>query len=599
MAEEPKAPKQVEMDWLKAFDKNGHWAEIASHSQNVMAQFFRQATEATALTPSMSQGGLTAFANLFESFLRNPQKVADAQTELLRKQGELLTHIMAKAGVAPEAQSLPSVKDRRFRSEEWDKNLACNALMHSYLIGSEWLRGLVADSGAALTPRDRKNVAFYTNQMIDAASPGNFLLTNPDALKKTVESGGENLVKGLSNLLADFASGAGHVRRADESAFELGKTIAATEGSVVLRTPMMELLQFEPSTPQVHAVPLMLIPPWVNKYYLFDLQKKSSFIKWAVDQGFTVFAISWVNPDESYADKDFQDYWLEGPAAAFEAIEKITGQRHVNLIGYCLGGTLTVSGLACLAGQNDDRVSSATMVATLTDFSDFGDFEVFITEDQIDTIESYLASKPTLDAGDLSRLFSLLRANDLIWSSAISSYLLAEDAVASDLLYWFSDGIGMPTKMLDTFLRKVILANDLTKPGALKFGQTPLDLQKIATPLYFVSLKDDHVAHWEQTYRGAQNFKAPKTFVLGGSGHNAGTINPPAANKHGYWTNPEISATPEAWFAKAERHEGSWWILWSQFLRDHSGPLVEARPVAAGPLPVLEPAPGSYARLRR
>jgi polyhydroxyalkanoate synthase len=258
-----------------------------------------------------------------------------------------------------------------------------------------------------------------------------------------------------------------------------------------------------------------------------------------------------------------------------------------------------VSGLACLAGQNDDRVSSATMVATLTDFSDFGDFEVFVTEDQIDTIGSYLASKPTLDAGDLSRLFSLLRANDLIWSSAISSYLLAEDAVASDLLYWFSDGIGMPTKMLDTFLRKVILANDLTKPGALKFGQTPLDLQKIATPLYFVSLKDDHVAHWEQTYRGAQNFTAPKTFVLGGSGHNAGTINPPAAKKHGYWTNPEFSSTPEAWFAKAERHEGSWWILWSQFLRDHSGPLVEARPVAEGPLPVLEPAPGSYARLRR
>jgi len=401
MADEPKAPQQA--DWLKAFDKDGPWAEIASHSQNVMAQFFRQATEATALTPSMSQGGLTAFANLFESFLRNPQKIADAQTELLRKQGELLTHIMAKAGVAPEAQSLPSVKDRRFRSEEWDKNLACNALMHSYLIGSEWLRGLVADNGEALTPRDRKNVAFYTNQMIDAASPGNFLLTNPDALKKTVESGGENLVKGLSNLLADFASGAGHVRRADESAFELGKTIAATEGSVVLRTPMMELLQFEPSTPQVHAVPLMLIPPWVNKYYLFDLQKKSSFIKWAVDQGFTVFAISWVNPDESYAAKDFQDYWLEGPAAAFEAIEKITGQRHVNLIGYCLGGTLTVSGLACLAGQNDDRVSSATMVATLTDFSDFGDFEVFVTEDQIDTIGSYLASKPTLDAGDLSR----------------------------------------------------------------------------------------------------------------------------------------------------------------------------------------------------
>jgi polyhydroxyalkanoate synthase len=362
---------------------------------------------------------------------------------------------------------------------------------------------------------------------------------------------------------------------------------------------MMELIQYEPSTPMVNAAPLLLIPPWVNKYYLFDLQQKTSFIKWVVDQGFTVFAISWVNPDESHAAKDFQDYWLEGPAAALDAIGEITSQPHVNLFGYCLGGTLTAGGLACLAGRNDDRVASATMVAALTDFSDFGDFEVFVTEEQIDGIEKYLAGKDFLDAGDLSRLFSLLRANDLIWSSAISSYLLAEDAVASDLLFWFSDGIGMPTKMLDTYIRKVLLANDLTKPGALKFGDTPLDLQKIATPLYFVSMKEDHVAHWEQTYRGARQFKAPKTFVLGGSGHNAGTINPPAAKKHGYWTNPQFAATPEQWYAKVERHEGSWWTSWADWLRQYSGPQVEARPVAAGPLPVLEPAPGSYAMTRR
>ena len=596
MAEKPEPLDP--MGWLATFDTGKHWADIASKSQNIMAQFLGQQIEPAAFNPFVPQAGATAFANLFSAMLSDPRKLAKAQSDLMQKHGELLRQLLAKAAATGDDSALPPIKDRRFKSEEWDKSLAYNALMRSYLIGSEWLRDLVADQ-EGLTPRDKKNVTFFTNQLIDAASPSNFPLTNPDVVKKTLATGGKNLVKGLSNMLDDVASGAGHVRRADETAFELGKNIAATKGSVVLRTDMMELIQFEPSTPKVAAIPLLLIPPWVNKYYLFDLQQKTSFIKWAVDEGYAVFAISWVNPDDSYANKDFENYWLEGPQAAFEAIEKITGQRKVNLFGYCLGGTLTVSGLAYLAARHDDRVASATMVATLTDFSDFGDFEVFISEDQLEKIEAHLKSKNYLDAGDLSRLFSLLRANDLIWSSAISSYLLADEAVASDLLFWFSDGIGMPVKMLDTFMRKVILDNALTKPGAIKFGETPLDLQKIQTPLFFVSLKDDHVAAWQQTYRGAERFKAPKTFVLGGSGHNAGTINPPAARKHGYWTNPSFAETPEAWLAKAERHDGSWWSLWSGWLRDLSGSEVESRPVSAGPLPILEAAPGSYARTRR
>jgi polyhydroxyalkanoate synthase len=584
-------------DWLGLFGKFGDWENMASQSQRLMAQFFGQKLASGNLIAPPA--AFAAFANLFGSVMRDPQKLARAQKDLVEKQRALVQHILAKSAAKQDGgKTLPPVKDRRFRSEEWDKNIAFNALMHSYLLGAEWLRNLVAE-GDRLSPRERKNLAFFTDQFIDAAAPTNYLLTNPDALKKTIDTGGQNLAKGLANLAGDLSSDAGHVRRADFSAFELGKNIAATEGSVVLRTPMMELIQYEPATEKVSTVPLLLIPPWVNKYYLFDLQKKNSFIKWAVDQGFTVFAISWVNPDASHADKDYGDYWLEGPVAALEAIEKITGQNKVNLFGYCLGGTLTASGLAWLAARGQDNAITATMVATLTDFSDFGDFEIFVTEDQVDAIESYIRQKNYLDSGDLSRLFSLLRANDLIWSSVISSYLLAEDAVASDLLYWFSDGIGMPAKMLETFMRQVILDNALTKAGALKIGTTPLDLQTIRTPLYFVSLKDDHVAHWEQTYRGALCFKAPKTFVLGGSGHNAGTINPPAAGKHGYWTNPQFDGTPEEWLKGAERHEGSWWTLWADWLREKSGPMIDAKPVANGPLPILEAAPGTYVRVQR
>lgn len=593
-----KQDKTGEAGWPGSFVAGRHWLDFASKSNEIMAQLLGQAAAAPAPDPLAPPASAAAFAKLYDAMLRDPSRLAAAQADLWSKQSDLFQHLLVKAGWVKDGEALPPIKDRRFRSEDWDKNLAFNALMHSYLMGSEWLRTLVA-SQPDLSPRDQKNVDFFTGQLIDAVAPSNSPLTNPDVLRKSMETGGANLAKGFANMLADLASGAGHVRRADPNAFELGRNIASTAGSVILRTDLMELIQFEPSTPRVGAVPLLLVPPWVNKYYLFDLQKKSSFIKWAVDEGYSVFAISWVNPDESHAAKDYQDYWLEGPMAAFEAIEKATGQRHVNLFGYCLGGTLVASGLAYLAALGDDRVKSATMVATMTDFTDFGDFEVFVTEDQLETVGQYIKNKKYLDAGDLSRLFSLLRANDLIWSSAVSSYLLAEDAVASDLLFWFSDGIGMPAKMLDTFMRKVILDNALTKRGGLTFGSTPLDLQTIQTPLYFVSLKDDHVAHWESTYRGAGRFKAPKTFVLGGSGHNAGTINPPAARKHGYWTNPNWAATPEEWLAGAERHEGSWWTLWSSWLRENSGAEVDARPVTSGPLQVLEAAPGSYARTRR
>jgi polyhydroxyalkanoate synthase len=578
------------------FDWGRQWFDLSIKAQQVMNELLDAQKRSGDLPAQLTHAASAAFGKMYLSLMRDPVALANAHADLTRRHAEMWQNLLRPGGEGTQTET-SKPRDRRFRNEEWEKNLALRALMHSYIVGADWLRSLV-DKGD-LDPADRKKVTFFTEQFIDASSPTNFAFTNPDVLKKITETGGANLVQGFSNFLDDMLANAGHVRRADDKAFELGVNVAATKGSVVFRNDMMELIQYEPTTETVCDVPLLLVPPWVNKYYLFDLQQKTSFIRWAVDRGFTVFAISWVNPDVTHAAKDFADYWLEGPLAAFEPIERATGQPKVNLLGYCLGGTLTAAGLAYLAARGDSRAASGTMIATLTDYSEFGDFEVFVSDESVKTLRAELKQKGYVDQADLSRLFSLLRANDLIWSSAISSYLLAEDTVASDLLFWFSDGIGMPAKMLDTFLREVMLDNALAKAGALRIGKTPIDLTRIETPLCFISLRDDHVANWESTYRGALRFEAPKRFILGGSGHNAGTINPPSARKHGYWTNEAFPAEPKDWFAFAERHEGSWWTEWAERLKPQSGDAVRARRVADGPLPALEPAPGSYARMRR
>jgi polyhydroxyalkanoate synthase len=576
------------------FEAGRQWLELAAKAQKVFLDQIKPDAVPPAFVP---QDVAHAFSEMVTNLLRDPAKLAKAQTELWQSHAALWQDILTK-GFRPSESQSGSAKDRRFNDEEWDKNLAFNTLKRNYLIGSEWLRKLVADQKELSRPTQKK-LEFFTERFIDAVSPTNFVATNPTVLRKTFETGGANLVKGFSNFLDDVAADAGHVRRTDANAFEVGVNLATTKGAVVLRTDMMELIQYEPSTERVEKTPLLLVPPWVNKYYLFDLQKKSSFIKWAVDQGFTVFTVSWVNPDARHSEKDFENYWLEGPYAALQAIEKITGERSAHIASYCLGGTLTVSGLSHLTVIGEaDRVASATMIATMTDFEQFGDFEAFVTEEQIKTLEGHLQHKGYVDSADLTRLFALLRANDLIWSSGISSYLLAEKAVASDLLYWFADGIGMPAKMLRTFMRSIILDNALTKPGALKIGGNPIDLKAIRTPLFFVSLRDDHVAGWQDTYRGASRFEAPKRFILGGSGHNAGTINPPAAKKHGYWTNPEMSSDAENWFRNAKRNEGSWWPEWADWLKERSSGEVAARAVGDGPLPILEAAPGSYVKVR-
>ena len=407
------------------FDWGRQWFDLSIKAQQAMTTLLEAQKRSGDLPTQLTQAASAAFGNMYLSLMRDPVALADAHVDLTRQHAKMWQDVFKPGGEG--AQTVTSKpRDRRFRNEEWEKNLALRALMHSYMIGADWLRSLV-DKGE-LDPADRKKVTFFTEQFIDASSPTNFAFTNPDVLKKTIETGGANLVQGFSNFLDDLLTNAGHVRRADNKAFELGVNIAATKGSVVFRNDMMELIQYEPTTETVRDVPLLLVPPWVNKYYLFDLQQKTSFIRWAIDQGFTVFAISWVNPDVTHADKDFENYWLEGPLAALQPIEKATGQPKVNFLGYCLGGTLTATGLAYLAARGDSRAASGTMIATMTDFSEFGDFEVFVNDESVKALRAELKQKGYVDQADLSRLFSLIRANDLIWSSAISSYLLAEDA---------------------------------------------------------------------------------------------------------------------------------------------------------------------------
>ncbi|MBV8097388.1 MAG: alpha/beta fold hydrolase [Acetobacteraceae bacterium] len=384
-----------------------------------------------------------------------------------------------------------------------------------------------------LDPVTQRTVEFATKQYVDALSPSNFALTNPEVIKKAVDTGGESLLQGLYNFLEDIVENRGLVKRRGPEAFELGRNIAATPGSVIYQNDLMQLIQYAPATEKTFRRPLLLVPPWVNKFYLFDLKPDNSFINWLVGKGFTVFALSWVNPSATHAAKDFENYMTEGPLAALDAIEQAIGERDANLVGYCLGGTLTAATLAHMAAKGDDRVKSATLIATMTDFRDLGEFAAIINDQQLQAIDNYTERKGYVEGTELAQLFSLVRANDLIWSNVVSHYLLAEEAVPSDMLFWFADPVGMPGKMIRTYTRNIVLKNALTHPGSLTLNGTPIHLSAVKEPVCFISLKEDHVAGWEATYAGTKLFGGPVRFVLGGSGHNAGVINPPKANKHG------------------------------------------------------------------
>ncbi|MDX1401597.1 MAG: class I poly(R)-hydroxyalkanoic acid synthase, partial [Kiloniellales bacterium] len=493
----------------------------------------------------------------------------------------------------------PERGDRRFKDDAWEDNHLFDFIKQSYLLTARWLQSTV-NQVEGMDEQTAKKVEFHTRQFVDALAPSNFALTNPEVLRHTIETKGENLVKGLQNLLGDLENGNGQlrIRMTDSDAFSLGENIAVTKGSVVYQNDLIQLIQYEPLTEKVYKRPLFIVPPWINKYYILDLREKNSLVKWASEQGYTVFIVSWVNPDRELASKSFDDYLSAGILDALNAIEQATGEKEVNAVGYCLGGTLLACALAYMAAKGDDRVKSATFLTTLTDFTDPGELGVFIDEDQLESLEKKMNKRGYLEGSEMATTFNMLRANDLIWSFVVNNYLLGKDPFPFDLLYWNSDSTRMPATMHSFYLRKMYLENLLVKPGGITLLDTPIDLSLIKTPICMVSAAEDHIAPWQSTFALMNLVSGPAKFVLSASGHIAGVVNPPAAGKYCYWTNSKKAATPSKWLKSAQKHDGSWWPEWSRWAARKSGPKVKARNPGDGRLPAIEAAPGSYVQVR-
>lgn len=573
-------------------------AQIAERSQALVTNFMSNQSGNMGMADPMNVG--QAFMELTQQMMANPAQMMQAQMQLWQDYMGLWQSTAQKMmGADVDDVVTPASDDRRFRDAEWDESIVFDYIKQSYLLSSRWLTSTVQDV-EGLDDKTAKKVDFYTRQFVDALAPTNFLMTNPEVIRATVESKGENLVKGLENLLGDMERGDGQLRisQVDESAFTLGENVATTPGKIVYQNDLMQLIQFEPTTEKVDRRPLLIVPPWINKYYILDLQPKNSFIKWCTDQGLTVFVISWVNPDKELAAKSFEDYMLEGPLDAIDAIEKATGENEVNMIGYCLGGTLTASTLAYMAEKKDDRVKSVTFFTALVDFQEPGELGVFIDEEQLDSLEEKMEADGYLEGSSMATTFNMLRANDLIWSFVVNNYLLGKDPFPFDLLYWNSDSTRMPAEMHRFYLRNMYQDNKLIEPGGIELAGVPIDLTKVDLPVFMLSTKEDHIAPWKSTYSATQIYKGNVKFCLAGSGHIAGVVNPPSVEKYGYWTNTKNPTTADEWFETAKEHPGSWWPEWRKWLKRNSGGQVEARAPGDGKLNVLESAPGSYASLR-
>lgn len=574
---------------------------IAEQSQRLVTDFLsRQAADGVGAKNPDPMGVGHAFLEMTTRMMADPAKLMKAQMTLWQDYLTLWQRTTQRF-FGQEAQPViaPAKDDRRFKDSAWDENTLFDFIKQSYLLSARWMQSTVNEVDG-LDDHTAKKVDFYTRQFVDAMAPSNFVMTNPEVLRTTIETGGENLVKGLEHLLKDLERGKGELRisMTDYDAFQVGKNIAVTPGKVVFQTDLMQLIQYTPTTPEVNKRPLMIVPPWINKYYILDLREKNSFIKWAVDQGHTVFVLSWVNPDEKLAQKGFEDYMVDGPLAALDAIEKVTGEKDVNAIGYCLGGTLLASTLAYMTAKKDNRIKSATFFTTMLDFTEAGELSVFIDEEQLTMIESQMAQQGYLDGSKMATTFNMLRANDLIWSFVVNNYLLGKDPFPFDLLYWNSDSTRMPAAMHSFYLRNMYQKNLLAQPGGVTLGGVPIDLRTVKTPSFFLSAREDHIAPWKSTYMGANLFSGPVKFVLAASGHIAGVVNPPAAGKYCYWTNAKLPKTSDDWLASSEQTPGSWWPEWNKWVSTFSEGKVPARDPEKGGLPALEEAPGSYAKVR-
>jgi polyhydroxyalkanoate synthase len=572
-------------------------ARVEALSQRLTAALARKKAHDGALDGPSTEIYAKAAAAYFAEMMSNPAKILEHQISYWGK--SLKHYVEAQQALAKgefRAPPDPTPKDRRFANPLWETHPAFNYIKQQYLLNAEAMSEAVSDM-EKLDPADRKRVEYFARQIVDMFSPTNFLGTNPDALEKAVATDGESLVTGLENLVRDIEANEGEmlVTLADPKAFRVGENLATTPGSVVYRNRMLELIQYAPTTEKVHATPILIFPPWINKFYIMDLKPANSLIKWIVDQGFTLFVVSWVNPDASYAEVTMDDYIRDGYLRAMAEVRRITGEKQINAVGYCIAGTTLGLTLAHLERAGDTSVKSATFFTTLTDFSDPGEVGVFLNDDFVDGIERQSCRDGILSRMFMSRTFSFLRSNDLIYQPAIRSYMMGEAPPAFDLLYWNGDGTNLPARMAIEYLRGLCQQDGFAKGAFPVFGE-PVNLSQVKVPLCAIACETDHIAHWRGSFNGIKQMGArDKTFILSESGHIAGIINPPSKDKYGHYTNDgPVEGTPEDWKAGATFHKGSWWPRWGEWLKKRSGKLVPARSPGDSTNPVLCAAPGTY-----
>jgi polyhydroxyalkanoate synthase len=595
----------VETKETKKFDPEAFAMNIAKAMENsgrALAAYLkpRESGELKDNPPSEIAEVIKTFTAVAEYWLTDNARSSDLQTRLAKDYLDLWgSSVRRLAGEEVRPAIEPSPRDKRFKDPEWKSNQFFDFVMQLYLLTTRWAQDLVRDA-EGIDPHTRKKAEFYVQQITNAIAPSNFVFTNPEVLRETLSSSGDNLVRGMTMLAEDIEAGHGmlRIRQSDPSNLTVGVNIATTPGKVIFQNELMQLIQYEPTTESVLRTPLLIVPPWINKFYILDLRPEKSFIKWCVDQGITVFVISWVNPDKELGKKSFEDYMKQGPLTAMDVIEKVTGEMKVHTAGYCVGGTLLATTLAWLAEKRRVRVTSATFFAAQVDFTHAGDLLVFVDEDQISALERDMQEAGVLEGSKMAMAFNMLRSNELIWSYVVSNYLKGQPPSSFDLLHWNSDATRMPAANHSYYLRNCYLENRLST-GSMVIDDTLLDLSKVKVPVYNLATREDHIAPAESVLYGSQFFGGAVKYVLSGSGHIAGVVNPPSAGKYQFWTNDNIKdVTLADWIKGAQEHKGSWWPDWRAWLESIDAEQVPARAIGSETMRPIEDAPGSYVRVR-
>lgn len=573
--EAERALEEMEDPWFKLIDQ------------------FWQLNPYSKLVPIEPSEIIRTFQRIWLDAISNPGHAWASYTDFVQQYTELMTATTLRLwGLGQDVKPVitPEKGDKRFNAPAWQQNPIFDALKQTYLLIATTLLKQVSEI-KGLDEHQQRKMLFYLRQFLDAISPTNFAFTNPEVLQAIIETGGQNLVKGTENLLRDIREG--QIKMTNTEAFKPGRNLAMTAGQVVYRNKLIELIQYAPATEKVYSIPLLFIPPWINKYYILDMQPQNSLIKFLVDNGFTVFVISWKNPDPSMEGTTFEDYLKLGPLAALHVIKEITDSAKVNVIGYCIGGTLLSMALPYLRAKSDESVNSASFFVSLQDFSEVGDTSVFIDEPQLRYMEGQMMERGYLDSRSMAAMFNMLRANDLIWSNVVNNYLLGKEPPAFDLLYWNDDGTRMTRAAHSFYLRNTYLENNLIKPNKIVIDGIPIDLKKISQDVYAVGAIQDHIVPWQAAWRITQLAGGNSRFVLGGSGHIAGIINPPSKGR-GYWTNDKPVKNAKQWLETAVHHDGSWWTNWLEWLKPRSGEQVTPPSMGNEQYPPITPAPGTY-----